>query len=474
MKFNRFLMISALALFVAGCGASKDAQKTGTENVKVTNTDLKGSVSSTGKCQTFKNDKERKDLEVKYSLYREPFKAKNYSEGLQNWQYVIAKFPGFRKTPFYDGIEMYKSQMEAADGATKEDLQRKVMSLYDNLSKCHGDEGRIARLKANEYLKWDKAFGTDNSSTVTKLYEESMNIMGNDVESSVLKYLWAQYRNDFKSKVRTESEVLAFGEKIKQIAQANIAANKSPTAFEDIVSSVNKGVVQKVSTGGVKPDMTTCEGIEAYFQKFVDAQDKKQCTQARLRMDKIGCKSPFYNAVLAIAPPATKKTKPEVALFREGIDLYKSKNFGAAEAKLKEALNANSSPAFEEQINFYIGNTIYAQKNYQGAAPFYEQIVATGSKYKGKSYIALGNCYLGAYGKCGTSPKEKAAVAWVAADMFQSAMSDPESSAKASEKLSKTREYFLEKGELFMAGIQEGSTINVGCWINKSTTVRGK
>jgi len=399
-------------------------------------------LSSTGKCQTFKNDKEKKDLEVKYSLYREPFKAKNYAEGLKNWQYVIAKFPGFRKTPFYDGIEMYKSQMEGADAATKDDLQRKVMSLYDNLAKCHGDEGRIARLKANEYLKWDKAFGTDNTATVSKLYEESMNILGNDVESSVIKYLWAQYRKDFKSKVRTESDVLAFGEKIKQIAQANIAANKSPTAWEDIVTSVGKGLVQKVATG--------------------------------LRMDKLGCSGPFYNAVLAIAPKATKTSKPEVAIFKEGIELYKQKSFAAAEAKLKEALNLNSNPAFEEQINFYIGNTIYAQKNYQGAAPFYEQIVATGSKYKGKSYIALGNCYLGAYGKCGTSPKEKAAVAWVAADMFQNAMSDPESAAKASQKLATAQKYFLEKGELFMAGIQEGSTINVGCWINKSTTVRGK
>jgi len=465
-------MICALALFIASCGGSKEVQKTGTKEAKVTS--ATGSVSSTGKCKTFSSKKEEQDMLAKYSLYYEAFKAKNYDEGMKNWQYIMAKYPGFRKTPFINGIDMYKSKMEGADAATREDLQRKVMSLYNNLAKCHGDAGEVARLKANEYLKWDKTNGTDNSALVTKFYEESMNLEGDNVRNTVLKYLWGQYKKDFAAKKRTESEVLAFGDKIKKIANANIAANKAPTAFEDLIANINRGAAPTITKKGTgtKPDVTTCEGIEAYYQKFVDSADKKQCTQARLRMDKLGCSGPFYESVLAIAPKAVKKSRPEVAIFKEGIEMYKSKDFGGAERKMKEALNLNSDPAFEEQINFYIGNSIYATKDYQRAAQYYENVIATGSKYKGKSYIALGNCYLGAYGKCGTTPKEKAAVAWVAADMFQNAMSDPESATKARQKLATASKYFLAKGDLFMAGVQEGSSVNVGCWINKSTTVR--
>jgi len=417
--------------------------------------------------------KPRKKGIKNYSLYREPFKVKDYDTGYKHWKYVISHFPGFRKTPFYDGIEMYKSKMENATLEQKEDLQNEVMSLYDKLAKCHGNKGEIARLKANEYLKWDKLYATNNTSVVRKYYQENLAILENDVKPTVLKYLWVQCRNDLVKKLKTQEEVVEFSERIKLIAQFNIERNRYPKAFKDLILSLNK--LRTPSPPVVrKPDLDTCEGIVTYYKKFVDAQDKKQCVQARLRMEKLGCKGHFYDALLLIVPLPDNLLPQEINLFRKGIELYKEKRFDEAELKLKESLNVNTSSAFEEQINFYIANSIYAQKNYQAAAAYYEQIIASGSKYKGKSFIALGNCYLGVYKNCGTSKLEKAAVVYAAAEMYENAKIDPEQISKASQKLKTIQKYFLDKSELFMMGIKEGSTTKAGCWINKSVTVRTK
>jgi len=473
MKMKKLGIILFLNLIVMACGVTREAQKIGTET---SNSAFKKEINTTiypENCATFKNDTEKKDLLINYSLYKEPFKAKNYKEAYTYWNYVITNFPGFRQTPFYDGIEMYKSQIGSADAATIKELQNKIMKLYDKLIECHGNAGKVSRLKANAYLKWDKKYGSDHTATITKLYEESLQHLDNAVESSVLKYLWVHYRKDLTRKLKTKEEVNTFGERIIKIAESNIAQNRSVVTFKALKLSVEK-VIYPSEIVSLIPNLSTCEGIENYYQKFVEVQDVKQCQQARLRMDKLGCSGPFYTELIKIVPQSPKKIKPEVIAFKEGITLYQQKSFSAAEIKFKEALHLNNNPNFEEQINFYIGNSIYARKNYEDAVPYYENIVASGSKYLSKSYIALGNCYLGAYGKCGTSLKEKAAVAWLAADMFEKAKNDPESASIAQQQFESAREYFLEKGELFMEGIEEGSSIYVACWINKTTTVKGK
>ena len=95
-------------------------------------------------------------------------------------------------------------------------------------------------------------------------------------------------------------------------------------------------------------------------------------------------------------------------------------------------------------------------------------------KYKngwGEAYISLGNIYVAGAKSCG-SDFEKQAVYWVAIDAFRQALNDSQTKNRASRSINTYSKYFPNTEDCFFNGLTEGDTYKLGCWINKSTTVR--
>jgi hypothetical protein len=66
-------------------------------------------------------------------------------------------------------------------------------------------------------------------------------------------------------------------------------------------------------------------------------------------------------------------------------------------------------------------------------------------------------------------------VVWAALDKYYRAKSvDPSVADDANDKIGRYSQYMPSKTDLFDRGIAEGSSFTVGCWINETTTARGR
>ena len=63
-------------------------------------------------------------------------------------------------------------------------------------------------------------------------------------------------------------------------------------------------------------------------------------------------------------------------------------------------------------------------------------------------------------------------VTWPAIDEWQKAKSDPNTAAEAGKLIATYKKYMPTKEDVFIRGIKKGSSFQVGCWINRTTTVR--
>ena len=91
--------------------------------------------------------------------------------------------------------------------------------------------------------------------------------------------------------------------------------------------------------------------------------------------------------------------------------------------------------------------------------------------YAGKAYLILGNLWASA--TC-SSPQDKWARYWVAADYYQKARNaDPGVADEASSSLGSVSRYYPEASEAFMYDLNRGQSYTVSCsGMTATTTVR--
>jgi tetratricopeptide (TPR) repeat protein len=99
-------------------------------------------------------------------------------------------------------------------------------------------------------------------------------------------------------------------------------------------------------------------------------------------------------------------------------------------------------------------------------------------KYKpneGMAYIIIGDMYVSSAKNCQESGISVAF--WAAADKYQKAINisnDDKVKSIARQRLAGIRKSFPVKQDLFMRNWTEGQSMQVGCWINETTTVRAR
>jgi len=295
MKIN--LMTIALATLIFwGCGSSNKVTNTGTpEPVEITTKDAAGSKTSTGLCKTFETPAEKKKVNVAYSLYRESYKQENYDDAMENWKIVMEMAPGFRKTPFVDGEEMYKHYYDNAENEDDKAMYLdKLFKLFDQRIKCHGEEGKVLESKGR-YLMSNFE---DRKEEAYSIFEQAVAKAGDGVGASILKALFNKYRGDIKEEVKTEEEVIPLVENMKKIAQNNIDKGNDPNgkyaeALEDLSGPLKAQVIvhERKETRVTGIEFENCqEAIEHYEAQLVESpNDEKVMGNYYARLTKMKC-----------------------------------------------------------------------------------------------------------------------------------------------------------------------------------------
>jgi len=481
MTFRLSIVTVFAALLFWGCGSSTKVTKTGTTEKKVKTADAAGSATSTGLCKMWVDEAEKKKVYTAYSLYRETYKQDNYKEALENWEYVMATAPGFRKQPFVDGEKMYKTFYEEAEtDAEQEKWLNKLFELYEKRIKCHAEEGQVLENKGKFLI----AKVPEREDEAYDLFEKVIDMLGNETSSAALLTLFNQRRSEIKEGIKTEAEVKALGDKIRPIAEYNIAnGNDSKGYYKQVLDMTNGPLVAVAAVKSTKtvtttsssgPTFNSCQDIKDYYGPKYQENPNDESTIKNYygRLANMKCKDdPMYITLLEkyvkTAPSASK-------YYALGTHYRKADQYETAINYYNQALNNGDADAKTQgNILYSMASSYYKLKKYSDARDAAERAAQARPGW-GAPYILIGGMYAASYNSCGSNQLEKARAVWAAVDAYAKAKADPSSADDAQDRINKMVTYYPDKSEGFMASVTEGQTVKAGCWIQRNTTARFK
>ncbi len=119
----------------------------------------------------------------------------------------------------------------------------------------------------------------------------------------------------------------------------------------------------------------------------------------------------------------------------------------------------------------------YSEKNFSQAREYAKRASQMNPNW-GKPYILIGKLYASSGSLCGPGTGyESQKVLFPALDYFYKAKNvdiSAENQKEATELIGKYSYYLPETQELFMMGINPGSPVFIGCWIQENSTVKVK
>ena len=401
-----------------------------------------------------------------YSLYREYYKAKDYTEALKHWRYVYKNAPAARKSPFIDGAKMIEAQIKA----NKENKELKssyvdtLLSLYDRRIECHGEEGKVLGMKAAKMLKYRSK---THLMQVIGDFKKSVEIEGPKSKSQVLGNYFKAITIAVKKDSVSKEEAFDVYLTIMPLVEENLA-----NASDKIKASYEKtrGKIEE----GLKKIIADCSEAklafeDSYKKRPDDPKLWKAIFSIYRNLGEECTKDPIFNEV------AVKLfDQDSVAIYAIVVALNAS---DASTAKKYFDLAIESEEDVEKKASYAMKYAKFAKDKLGSlsVARSYALKAASIRTDWGEPYLFVGDLYAGSGKACGPGTGfQSQVVVWPALDMWNKAKSvDPECSGRANKKIQSYNGFMPSKQDCFMNGItQEGQSFKVDCWINTTTTVR--
>lgn len=420
----------------------------------------------------------REACAVHISLYSEFYKQKNYKDALNDWRYVYQNCPAASKNTFIRGASIYKNLINAEkDAAKKSALIDTLMMVYDQRIVNFKQEGAVLASKGVDLYSYR---GKDAASDVYEMLKKSCELEKGETGAGVITVMMQSAVDQYKAETIDGAEVISAYELAMSTLDAAVASNKAIAASGDAKKAPAaqkelenldldlKNVEALFSESGA----ATCDALISIFDAKYDANkdDIEWLKKVTKLLDKTDCNSyelfaKASEALYALEPSAEAARNLAVYFMRKQ-DLAKSSSYysKACESQEDEL----------EKSKYYCewSNVVLALKNYQKV----RELANLAIKYNpnnGKAYLAIGKAYAYDAKNIGEEKVEHDAAYWAAVDKFNKAKQvDKSCEAEANDLISTWKKYFPNKEEAFMFGIQEGSQVKVGGWINENTTAR--
>lgn len=402
-----------------------------------------------------------------YSLYREYFKQKNYNEAMKFWPYVYKTAPGLHQYVIYNGITYYDKKMkETPEGPKKQELLDSLIMLYSHKMHCYGDE-----LKNKSKIGWLlQTYRPDATDDIKNIYKDVIDKGGDDAPYYTLYPFFAGLINDLDKDLISAEEVLEYKELIQGIVDANADDEKYGALYQakmqeiDQIFETNPKVISLFDCNVMGPQ------LKAAYEE--NKNDVAWVKSTYYKMKK-GCEDDPFTEQLFLQYISLDPS-PKSMMYMYSKKLKEGDNSGANQY-LDKAISMETDPVKKAQYIFRKANESYRASNYSEARKFAKEAIALHPNY-GKAYLLIGKLYAASGKLCGPGTGwESQKVIFPALDYFNKAKSVDDTVAdEAQDLINKYWQYLPEKSELFMKGINVGSPIFIGCWIQENSTVRAQ
>ncbi|MEM8845954.1 MAG: hypothetical protein AAGD17_02520 [Bacteroidota bacterium] len=422
------------------------------------------------------------------SIYAEHAKVKNYDAAYEPWKMVYESCPDINKANFSYGERILKHKIKNTSGADKDGFIQDCLELYDNSLKYFPDKYSKAEVAIDKVLlRFDNKMVSDD-----EIYSELGSAFKDDRKNfknpkalylyfSSLVDLHGEGKKDLQEVFDAYDDVTEKVEeenkKLTDALQKLLAKEDSGTAltskekrrlkayttnsesYGKIASSIDSKLGALADCGNLIPLYE--KSFEAkktdvnWVKRAVGRMFSKECTDDPMFQK-------LFEAQIALDPSA------DAYLYGGTLKQKAGDNKGAI-ADFNKAVELETDSYRKSNILYKIATTVRRSSKSQARSYALKAIDANASN--GKAYLLIANLYAGSANACGTTPFEKRAIYWKAADMARKAgRVDPSLSGRANKSAASYAAKAPTKEMIFNSGMA-GKTVTFSCWVGGSVKV---
>lgn len=421
------------------------------------------------------------------SIYAEHVKVKNYDAAYSPWKMVYETCPGINKANFSYGERILDHKIESTSGVEKEGYIKDLIALYNkslqyfpsNYSKAEIASDIASLLydnkKATDLELYDilsKAFKEDrahfdNPKALYLYFSTLVDLHG--AGKKELQEVFDVY-DDVTEKIEEENEkyLEQIGSLLPRDSLGTLTSKeqqqlKSYNSFSENYGKISGSIDSKLG------NLADCANLIPLYQKSFD-EKKGDIAWVKRSVGRMFAKDCTDDPLFRKLFEAQLTLEPSASAYLYGGALKaKDGDSRGAIADFDKAAELETDRRKKSDI-YYKAATV-ARKFSKSQARTYAQKAINANGSNGKAFLLIANLYASSANECGSTPFEKRAVYWKAADLArQAARVDPALSGHASQAAASYSAKAPSKTDIFQSGMA-GKTIAFDCWVGGSVKV---
>jgi len=417
----------------------------------------------------------KEQTENAYVLYRDNLKMKNWDEAFKLWKIAYYGAPaanGSIKYQFEDGIKIYKQFYSVEkDALKKKEYMDSIMAIYDKRIECYGEESYVAGRKAFDYYYFfNSGIKVDS---IYSLFKEAIDGKGQKVDYFVINPFTKILSDKIIAGEISIDEGRHYAMTIWDAISYGLNSGKNMEAW----SIINDYAPNRLENLEGLQDFYDCNYyINKYHALYeADPDNCEAINTAYARMLWGGCdkEDEIVKKMLAVKEEKCYTPPPPPGTLRLAYNAYSEGKYNEAIKYFKEFIEKTEDLEKKFKYNLLIAKIYYAdKKNFIKSRQFAIK-ASTIKPESGEPYLLIGKLYASSGPLCGPGRGwDSQIVTWPAIDMFEKASKDVLVADEAKKLIRTYWQYMPKKEDIFQRTIKAGSSFKIGCWINRSTTVR--
>jgi len=422
------------------------------------------------------------DCNIKYNLFKGEYKAKKYDEAFDNWIWCMDNCPKLSVNIYKYGAVIAKNKYANASDSEIETAKQLVMRVYNQrLEHFPADKPKVfsdlatfmsdnGAPEEEVFSLLKQAFEIDPTAMsgknilryfdgIMSRYKETDPQLVFDTYDEVIEGVELKRSSYFKRIDRINAkDSLTLGDKDKKrrkTYQQNLIA----------LEQIESGLDSRLSS------ISTCENLiplnkknfednktnAVWLRRAVSRMYNKECTD-----------DPFYDTLVEAYVKADPS--PQASVFYAGI-LMKNGETAKATEYFKQAVEQEQDPYKKSGYLLKVAqNKMKRGAKSEARSYCYEALKHAPSN--GRAYLLIASMYASSANSCGTDVVSKRMVYVAAVNKARKAKSvDPSISTMANKYINAYSANMPTKKDLFVAGVESGTTHKIGCWINETVRV---
>ena len=389
----------------------------------------------------------------KNALYTDAYKSKNYQAALADMEWLHENAPDLNASIYINGLKVYEElSKKEQDPAKKLALQEKALEMYDLRIKYFNKEANVLNRKASTSYKFFRGVPEKYPELLT-LFEKALELNGNKFfDGNTIAYMDIIRRYEKGAGDLTDEDILERYDKISAVLASKQGDN--------IVSMQNK--IDEMLLEIINVDCN-------YVENTMGAKLKSEPDNIKLakRIIQLSLSGKCADSdVFMLAAKTVYEAEPDYGMAK--VIALKCKGSGdvaCAIDYLNKALELTDDGAEKGEIYLIIGAMQLDAGAKSMARNYFRQAASSDPNLAGKAYTSIGNLYFGSFTNCkgGVSKVDDRGCYLAAYEMYRRAGN--------SAAMSRAKEQFPSKEEVFLEGKSVGGSLSVGCWIGETVTI---